>query len=89
MHKDETLTDTSPRTDSGETIVALSTARGMGAVAVVRLSGAEAWTVARKMVTERKKFAALDPRNMALFDLIGADRADDVADDLDRSARSR
>ncbi len=73
MHKDETLTDTNPRTDSGETIVALSTARGMGAVAVVRLSGKDAWSIACKMVAERKKFAALDPRNMALFDLISAD----------------
>ena len=57
---------------SGDTIVALSTARGLGAVAVVRLSGPIAWEIARKMVAERQRFASLAVRNMALFDLISS-----------------
>lgn len=56
-----------------ETIVALSTACGLGAVAVVRLSGPDSWAVARGMVAERKKFDSLAERGMALFDLVNRD----------------
>ena len=56
-----------------DTVVALSTARGVGAVAVVRLSGPDSWAIARKMVAERNNFGTMSPRNMALFDLIDKD----------------
>jgi tRNA modification GTPase len=70
MHQDKTLTDHGHTKRANDTVVALSTARGVGAVAVVRLSGPDSWAIARKMVAERKFFGALSPRSMALFDLI-------------------
>ena len=71
MRQDEDLTGRGTCAD--ETIVALSTACGLGAVAVVRLSGPDSWAVARGMVAERKKFDSLAERAMALFDLVNRD----------------
>ena len=54
---------------SGKTIVAVSTAPGLGAVALVRLSGARAWALAREMVGEKEKFDRLEERKNKLFTL--------------------
>ena len=39
--------------ESGDTIAAISTAPGRGGVAVVRVSGPDAWDVARKVTGRR------------------------------------
>ncbi len=71
MRQDENLTARVSKTGSSDTVVALSSAHGVGAVAVVRLSGRGSWEIARKMVADSKKFGALSPRRMALCNLIG------------------
>ena len=53
-----------------ETIAALSTPPGIGAVAVVRISGTGAWETGRLIVKEKKLFERLEPRQNALFTII-------------------
>ncbi|MBN2288333.1 MAG: tRNA uridine-5-carboxymethylaminomethyl(34) synthesis GTPase MnmE [Candidatus Glassbacteria bacterium] len=56
-----------------DTIVAVSTAPGVGAVAVVRVSGPLAWEVGEKLAADPAKYRAIEPRRSALMTL--ADRA--------------
>lgn len=53
-----------------DTIVAVSTAPGIGAVAVVRISGPRAWEVGEKLVADPEKYNSLEPRRSSLFSLI-------------------
>lgn len=56
-----------PRAD---TIVAVSTAPGIGAVAVVRISGPRAWEVGKKLAANPEKYNSLETRRSSLLSLI-------------------
>ncbi|HUU29450.1 MAG TPA: tRNA uridine-5-carboxymethylaminomethyl(34) synthesis GTPase MnmE [archaeon] len=59
-----------------DTIVAVSTAQGIGAVALVRMSGTQAWQVAGKMIQGAGKFDRLEVRKSALFTLCHPESGD-------------
>ncbi|MBO7572439.1 MAG: tRNA uridine-5-carboxymethylaminomethyl(34) synthesis GTPase MnmE [Bacteroidales bacterium] len=48
----------------GTTICAISTASGMGAIGVVRVSGADSYSIVRKLVVRMAAFDDLEPRKM-------------------------
>ena len=53
-----------------ETIAAVSTAAGIGAVALVRISGPDAWAVGRNLVAQADRFDRLEPRRNSLFTIV-------------------
>ncbi len=55
------------------TIAAISTPPGVGAIALVRVSGPEARAIGRLLVRERERFDRLPPRRNALFTLVDGD----------------
>ena len=57
--------------DSGmDTIVAISTAPGLGAVALVRVSGPDAWDIVRRLVLHPEKYDCLDLRKSGVLSLV-------------------
>lgn len=55
-----------------DTIAAISTPPGIGAVAVIRISGPESWQVGRSLVKERAKFDRLRERENSVFTLVSS-----------------
>ncbi|MEA1996718.1 MAG: tRNA uridine-5-carboxymethylaminomethyl(34) synthesis GTPase MnmE [Gemmatimonadota bacterium] len=53
-----------------ETITSVATAPGLGAVALVRISGPRAWEIAGRMVRDREKFESLEKRKNAVMDIV-------------------
>jgi tRNA modification GTPase len=64
-----------------DTIVAVATPPGLGAVAVIRMSGPEAWGIARKLCADPGRFDCLEKRRTGLLRLVRPG----TGDDLDRS----
>lgn len=54
-----------------KTIVALCTPAGVGAIAVIRLSGDKAWSIVKELITDNsgKKIENLEPRKMTLCNI--------------------
>ena len=58
MREDEVMTESGSIRDSAmDTIVAISTAPGLGAVALVRVSGPEAWEIVRRLTISGRKYS--------------------------------
>ena len=53
-----------------DTIVALSSAPGKGAIAVIRLSGPDSWDICQNICEEKEKFSSLPKSNTALLKAI-------------------
>ncbi|MFH1071048.1 MAG: tRNA uridine-5-carboxymethylaminomethyl(34) synthesis GTPase MnmE [Candidatus Glassbacteria bacterium] len=53
-----------------DTIAAVSTPAGIGAVAIVRISGPDSWAIVRRMVTAAGRFDKLEPRRNSLFAIV-------------------
>jgi tRNA modification GTPase len=69
-----------PRTINDDTICALSTAPGVGAIAIVRLSGPEAFSIVQKIFLPRlpaskRIFTNFDYHSAALLHIIGSPKA--------------
>ncbi len=62
--------ETLPRSD---TIAAQATPQGIGALAIVRLSGSQALTIAANLIRDSKKLLDLPPRTLHLVDIVQAD----------------
>ena len=60
--------------DSGDTIVALGTAPGVGALAMIRVSGVDAFAIVKRCVRDGERFAAAKCWRVALYEL--EDRGD-------------
>lgn len=56
--------------NSNETIVALATPNGIGALAILRISGKKSYIVVGKSIKEREKFKRLSERKVGLFNFI-------------------
>jgi tRNA modification GTPase len=61
-----------------ETIAAISTPPGIGAVAVVRISGPDSWQVGRSLVKERAKFDRLKERENSVFTLVNSEKSGEL-----------
>ena len=59
---------------SSSTICALSTPQGAGAIAVIRVSGGEAFPIVRKLVRQADKFEALEANKAWLTGLYDGDQ---------------
>ena len=57
-----------------DTIAAISTPPGIGAVALVRISGPESWQVARSLVKEKTRFDRLRERENSVFTLVNSEK---------------
>ncbi len=55
-----------------DTIAAISTPPGIGAVAVIRISGPQSWKLGRSLVKEKAKFARLKERENSVFTLVSS-----------------
>jgi tRNA modification GTPase len=68
----ETGNSKNPGFSSGikDTVVSVSTAPGVGAVALVRISGPCAWEVGKKLSADPDKFSGLEARRSSLFSLV-------------------
>ena len=54
----------------GTTICAISTASGTGAIGIVRISGADSYAVAEKIVGNKSAFLNAEPREMLFANLL-------------------